>query len=145
MSPTTNVMAPPPGHVFNQLTFLSRVKKDMTRKLAASYGSTVLALIVGGYSKVFAGDEYCLCWRSGDYHSFSRPTKALGRAKLYWGARNINLVDHLRKSGLLDGIDVAEISVDKRLDVQSILDVGIDGRLKHPMVITSGPRRWQTM
>lgn len=143
-TPMTNVKAPPPSHVSNQLAFLSRVEKGMTQKLAARCGSTVPVLIEGGYSRVSVGDKYpqvvAIVGGVGITTVLPVLRRHPGRAKVYLGARNINQVDHVRSSGMLDGIDVAEISVGKRLDVRSILDVEIDGKVKHVMVITSGPQ-----
>ncbi|CBX94945.1 hypothetical protein IAQ61_008388, partial [Plenodomus lingam] len=60
-----------------------------------------------------------------------------GRVKLYWGCRTRGLVDAVRSTGALDGVDV-EVVIGKRVGVQEVLDREIGGR-GEVCVLVSGP------
>jgi predicted ferric reductase len=141
---STNVVTTSRGAPVDRLTFFCRVAKGMTSKLAMRAGMTIPILIEGGYSKVADTESHsqliAIAGGVGITTILTALRKHPGRAKLYWGVRNTSLVDHIRDSGLLDGIEVAEISVGKRLDISSILNTEIDGGVKYPMVLVSGPQ-----
>ena len=137
---------PPPGSAppFNTLTFFCRVGKGTTLKLASRAGTAVPVLIEGGYEKISVGADYpqliAIVGGAGISTALSVLRKHPGQARLYWGVRNAVLVDHIRARGLLDGVKVAQISVGRRLDIPAILDMEIDGRVKHLAVLSSGPQ-----
>jgi len=127
----------------NQLTFFVRAEKGATARLAKRAGTNLPVLIEGGYAKIRNSKAHpqLVAIVGGVGISTVLPIIRAhpGSAKVYWGVRNDALVNHMRKSGILDGIDIVEISVGKRLDVQAILETEIDGRVKSPMVVVSGP------
>jgi predicted ferric reductase len=131
------------GTASRQLTFVIRVVKGTTAKLAARAGQTIPVYIEGGYSKVHGTDLHthvvAIAGGTGITAVLPILRKHPGRAKLYWGVRNERLVNHLRASGLLDGIEIAQVSVGARLDIASIVETEIDGRIKDPVVVVSGP------
>ena len=126
-----------------QLTFVVRVVKGNTAKLAKRGGTTIPVMIEGGYGKVHDTQLYpqiiAIAGGTGITTVLSVLKQHPGRTKLYWGVRNDKLVTHLRRNGLLDGIEIAQISVGQRLDITTILETEIDGRVKEPVVMVSGP------
>ena len=125
------------------LTFVVRKVKGTTAKLAQRGGTTIPVMIEGGYGKSHDLQLYpkIVAIAGGTGITTILPTlrQHPGRAKLYWGVRNDRLVKHLRANGLLDGIEVAQVSVGERLDLVAILDSEIDGYVKEPIVMVSGP------
>ncbi|CAI6342457.1 unnamed protein product [Periconia digitata] len=62
-----------------------------------------------------------------------------GRAKLYWGCRTQGLVDNVRSTGCLDGVE-QRVVVGERLDIRRILDEElVHGGTSRVCVFVSGP------
>jgi predicted ferric reductase len=139
----TKIVRDAEGTALKQLTFIIRAAKGTTAKLAARADQTIPVYIEGGYHKDHGSDLHphvvAIAGGTGITAVLPILRKHPGRAKLYWGVRNERLVNHVRASGLLDGIEVAEVSVGARLDIVSILETEIDGRIKDPVVVVSGP------
>jgi hypothetical protein len=140
---TTKSSRSTPSSAARNLTFFVRVHDGMTKHLANRIGKSLPVLVEGGYGGIHSLAAYpqltAIVGGVGITTVLPLLRAHPGRARLFWGVKNEKLVAAVRATGLLDGIDVVEISVGRRLDLQAVLETEIDGLAKEPAVVVSGP------